>query len=130
MPYAVELLFDPIADTRVRGLWEALTATGAPCVFKNGARPHITLAVCESVQIPAAFRLLDRFALKTPAFSVTLTSIGLFTGTAPVVFLAPKVTPELLSLHASFGSGILPHRRAVPFSIHALRVGASLHPRP
>jgi 2'-5' RNA ligase len=104
MPYAIELCFDCASDARVRRLWEEFAEIGAPFMRDIGARPHITLAVCESVPVPATSELLDHFGSATPALPVELSSFGLFAAAEPVAFLAPKATPELLSLHARFYS--------------------------
>jgi 2'-5' RNA ligase len=104
MPYAVEMFFDMAGDPRIRGLWEEFAALGTPSMRDSGARPHISLAVCDSVAVPAACQLIDRFATATFSFPVALSSMGLFPAAAPVAYLAPKVTSELLSLHARFYS--------------------------
>jgi 2'-5' RNA ligase len=102
MPYAIELYFDAATEARIRGLWEEFESIGAGSMREGDARPHLSLAVCESVNLPAMCEWLERFATSTACFPLTFASLGVFATAAPVVFLAPKVTPELLALHAGF----------------------------
>ena len=98
MPHAIELFFDDDSDRRIRGLWEQLAGLGASYMKSSGARPHLTLAVCESLDLPAACRLLDGFGENFASFPLQFAATGFFPGEKPVMFLAPKVTPELLKL--------------------------------
>ncbi len=102
MPYSVEMFFDETGDAGVRSLSDALTNAGAPSLGDIESRPHVSLAVADSLDIPATCQLLDRFAADIAPFSLSLASVGLFPGPAPVVFLAPKVTADFLALHARF----------------------------
>lgn len=102
MPYAIEMYFDAETDIRIRALWEEFASIGASFMRDSGARPHVSLAVCESVDLPAATQLLDHFAGETSRFPIAFSSLGVFPAEAPVAFLAPKVTAELLALHARF----------------------------
>jgi 2'-5' RNA ligase len=104
MPYSIEMFFDEAGDARVRSLASMLTSAGTPFLGDVGSRPHVSLAVADSLDIPATCLLLDRFASATAPFPLSLTSIGFFPGDAPVAFLAPKVTPDLLILHAGFAA--------------------------
>lgn len=98
----VELFFDASSESQVRGLWDEFASFGYPFMRDSGARPHITLALCESVDVSGASKLLDRFAAATPSFAVSLSSFGVFPGAQSPAYLAPKVTSELLDLHACF----------------------------
>jgi 2'-5' RNA ligase len=102
MPYAIELYFDATTEARIRGLWGALESIGAATMREGDARPHVSLAVCGSIEVPAAGELLDRFAKTVESFPLTFASVGMFCAAAPIVFLAPKVTMELLVLHERF----------------------------
>jgi 2'-5' RNA ligase len=104
MPYAIEMYFDAETDFRIRALWEEFASIGASFMHDSGARPHVSLAVCESADLPATRQLLDRFAGATSGFPIAFSSLGMFPAAEPVAFLAPKVTSELLALHARFFS--------------------------
>ena len=102
MPYAVELFLDPATEQRVRRIWERLAGIGISYLHGSGSRPHVSLAVCDSIDTDATIELLNRFAEDTSGFPITFSSIGIFPAEQPVLFLAPKVTIPLLELHASF----------------------------
>lgn len=102
MPYAVELFFDPGSEQRIRGIWERLAGIGITYLHECGSRPHLTLAVCDSIETEPTIDLLDRFAESTAGFPITFSSIGIFPSAEPVLFFAPKVTIPLLELHAAF----------------------------
>src|ERR1035441_6828898 len=63
------------------------------------SRPHVSLAVAESLDLPATHELLDRFGRCTNTLSISLRSLGFFVFRGRIAYLAPKVTPELLALH-------------------------------
>jgi 2'-5' RNA ligase len=102
MPYAVELFFDPASEKRIRAIWERLAAIGITYLHEGDSRPHVSLAVCDSIAIEPTIHLLDRFAGSTAGFPVTFVSLGIFPGAEPVVFFSPKVTIPLLELHWAF----------------------------
>ncbi|WP_052573998.1 2'-5' RNA ligase family protein [Haloferula sp. BvORR071] len=102
MPHAIELFFDDDSDLRIRKLWERLAGLGATYMHSSGARPHLTLAVCDSIDLPAASRLLDGFGENFASFPLQFAATGFFPGEKPVMFLAPKVTSELLQLQEQF----------------------------
>jgi len=60
------MYFDAETDFRNRTIWEKFASIGVSFMHDSGGRPHVSLAVCEVVDIPAACQLLDRFAGKTP----------------------------------------------------------------
>jgi 2'-5' RNA ligase len=100
MPYALEIYFDSAGESYVRSIWDELAAVGISAMRDSGARPHVSLAVCDRIDLPSVPRLLDRFIASTPSFPIAFPSLGMFTTTELVVFFAPKVTTELLTLHA------------------------------
>ena len=102
MPYAVEMYFDEPGAARVRELWNRLAEIGFSSMTDCGARPHVSLAVCEQLDIQAASAIVDDFSAKVPSFEMNLASYGLFPGAEVVVFLAPKVTSQLLEWHTHF----------------------------
>src|SRR5689334_4679169 len=102
MAYAIEMFFDNASEARIRSLWDEFAKFGAAYMRDSGARPHVSLAAADSVDAPATRGLLERFAQTTQPFPLTLSAVGLFPAREPVVYLAPKVTPELLALHGVF----------------------------
>jgi len=108
MPFAVELFLDSASAAVVRRLWRDLAAAdpaGAwrvDPVLAGGARPHVTLGVCDRLDVAACEDFLAGFAAGIPAPVVSLASLGVFATDLAVVFLAPVVTTELLALHDRF----------------------------
>jgi len=102
MGYAIEMFFDSASEARIRLLWAALASPGAYAMANGDSRPHISLAVADSVDVPAARLLLEDFARGIMAFPLSMESLGFFLSKEQVAFLAPKATPELLALHARF----------------------------
>lgn len=100
MPYAVETYFDAPTEDAVRSLWSELRTSGiSGYMIDMGARPHVTLAVCGSLDADRLRASLGTFALRQRALALTLAHTGVFPGAAGVVFLAPVVTRELLEMH-------------------------------
>lgn len=104
MPYAIEMFFDPESESKIRFLQDSLASAGVAAAPDPASRPHVSLTVCDSVDIPAACHFLDQFAEATPSFPISLSSLGFFATVEPVAYLSPKVTPALLALHAEFSA--------------------------
>jgi 2'-5' RNA ligase len=103
MPFGVELYFDPAGEERVRRLWNAIAAAGLCRLMPElGARPHLSLALYPTIDAPALETALDDFAQGHAGIDLTLATIGSFPGPENVAYVAPVVTPALLSLHAAF----------------------------
>ncbi|MGH2560509.1 MAG: 2'-5' RNA ligase family protein [Thermomicrobiales bacterium] len=103
MPFAIEMFLDAESAETVRGVWRDLAESGvAPWMHESGARPHVTLGVCERLDVDACAGFLADFAAVNRAPSVRFSSIGVFATDPAVVFLAPVVTADLLDLHARF----------------------------
>lgn len=69
-------------------------------LYGNDLRPHLTVGMFEAVDVPAAATVLDAFADRFPAMTLTFSSLGVFVLETDVVFAAPIVTAELLERHA------------------------------
>jgi hypothetical protein len=103
MPFAIEMVLDGESADTVRGIWRDLAETGvAPEMHESGARPHVTLGVCDGLNVEACSTFLEEFAAAISALTVRFSSIGIFGIDPAVVFLAPAVTPELLDIHLRF----------------------------
>ena len=88
--FAVELLFDPAMEARLRALWKALAqAEVSSSMLDIGARPHVSLAVFERLDPTSMHAELDGFARENPPLEVTLSAVGTFPGAEGAVFIAP-----------------------------------------
>ena len=125
MGYAVEMYFDSASESRVYSLWDDFARFGAPSMRDGAARPHVSLVVADSVDVPATCELVDRFARAAKPFPFSLASLGLFPSSETVAYLAPKVTPGLLAMHERFfdqfssvASGIWQHYAPATWVAH------------
>lgn len=102
MAYAIELFFDKQADTAVRRLWHRLAASGLPSLETLGHcrhRPHVTLTVLETAQLPAVPDVEDLLDVRRVPL-LRFSALGTFGDGGGVLFLAPVVTAPLLAVHA------------------------------
>lgn len=103
MGYAVELTFDEASGERISVLSALIhTQCGGTDLTGVGAQPHISLAVFDTQPPVGIEPLLAHFAAGMSAFSVHFAAVGTFPGPQGVVYLAPVVTNELLTLHKRF----------------------------
>jgi 2'-5' RNA ligase len=63
---------------------------------------HLTFGIYDRLALDRILPQLDEFAAALRPFELRLASTGMFSGAQPVLYLAPVVTPELLSLHTRF----------------------------
>lgn len=98
MGYAVELFLEDSAAEAIRKLFELTDSL----MLRIEASPHVSLAVFDNVDTSRLIDVVRSFAEDTQAFNIRLCSIGLFPSEENIVFLAPVVTTELLTLHKFF----------------------------
>jgi 2'-5' RNA ligase len=100
MPCATTLYFDLETDAAIRRLWQAIEDAGFPSAMLNlEFRPHLTLAVCETMDLDTLRGELPRLVAATHPLAVTFHSLGAFTVKEGVVYLGVTVTRDLLDLH-------------------------------
>jgi len=103
MPFAVEMYMDAGSDAAIRRTWSALAEAGIKSAMLDaGYRPHVSLGVCEELEVDGLARELAFFAKWLPPFALTLSSVGIFPGRDHVIFLGVTMTPELLSINDDF----------------------------
>ena len=103
MPFVVELYFDPSAEERIYGAWKAIDEVGInSAMLKGGYRPHVSLGVCDHIELNAFAQELSTFAASVARFRLSFPNIGIFSTSEGVVFLGVTVTEQLLNLHARF----------------------------
>lgn len=96
MGYAVELFIKDNESKTIQHLFKETNSILADIA----AKPHISLAVFDEVDIPKLCIILHDFAARLTPLTIRFSSIGLFPGTENIVFLAPVVTESLISAHA------------------------------
>lgn len=97
---AIEFFLGSTADRAVREVWAALEEAGIGSLATathGNHHPHVTLAVINELRPDVA----ERLASALPALpELHLDAAGCFPGRrGAVVFLAVRMTPELLALH-------------------------------
>jgi 2'-5' RNA ligase len=113
MVHSIELVFDLDTEAAIRQLWEGLAGAGIPSQAP-ASRPHVTLAVAESIA-PDVDELLAPVARRLP-MPCAVGAPVLF-GRASVVFARLIVpTSELLALHADVHRICLPHLAPAPMA--------------
>ena len=103
MPFVVELYFDPPTEERIRDAWKAIDEAGiSDSMPKGGYRPHISLGVCNRLELNTFTQELSTFAASVAPFQLSFPNIGIFSTSEGVVYLGATVTEQLLNVHTAF----------------------------
>ena len=103
MPFVVELYFDPSTEASIRGAWTAIDEAGISASMpKGGYRPHISLGICEHLELDIFVKELTTFAASITPFRLSLPNIGIFSTSEGVVYLGATATAQLLKVHTAF----------------------------
>ncbi|GAA3441470.1 2'-5' RNA ligase [Planomonospora venezuelensis] len=101
MVAALELYLDPVAEKRIRTLWDALARAGVPSMrdlLKGRHRPHVSLIGAPELDGPAVAAALRGMRVAVP-LDLRFDFAGQFLGR--VLWLGPVPTAELLAHHAA-----------------------------
>lgn len=111
MVHSIELVFDHDTEAAIRRIWDQLAGAGIPSQAPV-SRPHVTLAVAESI-VADVDDLLGPVAARLPIDA--LVGAPLLFGRSSAVF-ARLVVPsiELLALHAEVHRLCRPHLLPAP----------------
>lgn len=111
MVHSIELVFDHDTEAAIRRIWADLAGAGIPSQAP-ASRPHVTLAVAESVAVEVD-ELLRPLSDRLPV--VAAIGAPVLFGRANVVFARLVVpTAELLALHAEVHRLCGPHLVPAP----------------
>jgi 2'-5' RNA ligase len=103
MAFPVVAYFDAATEAKVNALRASLPdPTTDATRDAMQVRPHITLASWEELDVAPFVDGLGTFATSTGPLTLELEVVGTFPNDKAVVFIAPRVTAELLHLHARF----------------------------
>ena len=69
---------------------------------KGGYRPHISLGICNHLELDAFAQELSAFAADITPFRLPFPNIGIFSTSEGVVYLGATATAQLLNLHTAF----------------------------
>ncbi len=107
--FAVELFFEPTAEARIRGVWDALEAHGVERTARFAApdyRPHVSLAVCDLIGSEPPAEVLRHVG--TVEFE--LSALGFFLDPGhTVAFLAIIPSQSLLATHQAVTGALAEH---------------------
>ena len=97
MFHAIELYLDPGSEAAIVALQARIARRlDRPDLL---GRPHLTLGACEHIHLEPDDDPLAGIVAAVRGEPVAFSSLGQFSGERSVLFLAPVVTVELLSLH-------------------------------
>lgn len=101
MVASIELYFDPAAERRIRGLWDALEEAEIPSLRGQAHRvhrPHLSVVVADVLEPSTVVGALAGFDV-APPLHLDFQYAGQFVGR--VLFLGPAPTADLLAHHAA-----------------------------
>ena len=108
MPFAVTLRFDETSARALEAMWRLLAKGGIDSDrHELGYPPHVTLAIYQD-DVPAR-RLQDGVAscaARWSAVPISLSGLGVFPGSNSVLWAAPVVTHQLLTLHTEWQAAV------------------------
>ena len=94
---------DDESEAIVRRAWESLAEAGVKSAMLDaGYRPHVSLGVCEELDVEGLAKELSTFAENVSPFALTLSSVGLFPSSKSVIFLGVTPTQRLLDVNGAF----------------------------
>ncbi len=94
---------DADSEAKIRRTWEALAEARIKSpMLEAGYRPHVSLGVCEEIDVDGLARELSSLTVEVSAFALTLSSIGLFPLSEGVIFLGVTPTQRLLDVNYYF----------------------------
>jgi 2'-5' RNA ligase len=103
MPCGAILTLDLQTDAAVRGMWQSIEDAGLPSLMlQRDYPPHLTLAVCEDMDLDGLIAHLPSFIAAFPPLQIDFPGLGVFSAIDPVVYLTVTRSPVLSSLHAAF----------------------------
>ncbi len=103
MSFAVEIYMDAESEAKVHRIWKSLAEAGIKsAMLEAGYRPHVSLGVCEELDVDGLAKELSSFAETISTFEMTLSSIGLFHSSENVIFLGVTPTQRLLDINGAF----------------------------
>jgi 2'-5' RNA ligase len=96
---AVASLLDIHANERIHQIWDWLEANCGLSEIKLTPLPHFTWQSAEDYELAEVQPALKKLASELTPFRVRTSGIGIFTGEAPVFYLALIKSRPLLDLH-------------------------------
>ena len=108
MSYAVECYLDDAASETINALRTLFKKN--KITIDEGTSPHISLAIYDEIDPELFSERIKDFSEVFSSFSFNFMNFGIFPTMESVLFMAPKVSDELLFFHSEF------HKQFKPFS--------------
>ena len=100
MAVGVSAWFDSATESSIRAMWKLLADAGLSRTLHNGPyRPHITLAVYETVDREAFVPAARQHLLSLRPFRVVFAGLGVFLNDPPTAYLSVTPSDQLHQLH-------------------------------
>ncbi len=101
--FGVVAYFDKGLEDRLKKLWDKLAEedieSTTPAI---GGRPHISLAVVESMDAGTFRAVLKEFSMTTNPIEILFSAVGFFPYNEGLIFVAPAARKELIDYHYRF----------------------------
>ncbi len=97
MSYAIECYFDDKSNKNIDKIRSQFSSNDIN--VDNGTRPHISLAIYDTLPINSFQNRFREFPLKMESITISFSNFGIFPTQESVLFLSPKVSLELINFH-------------------------------
>jgi len=100
MAYAVVIYFDKISEQPILNAWRELEEKNISRALHNpGIRPHITLAIYNSLNCIECEKEIRQYAVNSNLLYLSADHFGIFPHASPVIFIALSPNRDLINLH-------------------------------
>jgi 2'-5' RNA ligase len=96
--YAIASLLDTDGDGQAQQLWQVLKTDCCEAGVNLSSNPHISWVGAQKYDLDGLSKKLRQFIQSFETLEVTTTGLGIFTGLAPVLYLAVVKTEALLKM--------------------------------
>jgi 2'-5' RNA ligase len=106
---AIASLLDTISDRKTHEIWDLLEQKCGLADIKMTPVPHFSWLSAENYNVEKIETVLAEISQETAPFLIHTSGIGIFTGTAPVLYLSIVKTEQLLLLHKRIWESVVPY---------------------
>jgi len=100
MAYAVVIYFDEISEQPILNTWSELEEKNISQALHNpGIRPHITLAVYDSLNCKECEKEIRQYTINSNLLYLSADYFGIFPHASPVIFIALAPNRDLMNFH-------------------------------
>jgi 2'-5' RNA ligase len=97
MAYAVVFYFDEISEIPILNVWNELGKVNlSSSLHKETIRPHMTLAIYDSINCSECEGEIKHFSAKSGILNIQVDHFGIFPRQSSVIFIAPPPNNKLM----------------------------------